>query len=157
MSEMELVCVVDDRDLLAALQRLSDGLQQEALRMAALVGADLVASEANANAPGPYIVMTVLNESAERVDVGIGPDEEHWYYRFFETGAEAHEIAGNPLLAFIGSGGQDVVTGRSVHPGLPATAFLRNALDTRQDDAVRAVGEQLRKEILWLASGGGLS
>ena len=46
-----------------------------------------------ADAPGPGIVMEPDKSPAPGVAVYVvGPDKDHWYYQFFETGVSAFEI-----------------------------------------------------------------
>ena len=115
------------------------------LEAAALVGATLFEEAAQPLAPGPHIDKDVAERSKERVSVDVGPDDDHWYYRFFETGAGAHEITGSPLVF---EGREDlVVTGRVDHPGMAAQPFLRPAFDGEKDRATDAVGDELRKAV----------
>jgi hypothetical protein len=77
-------------ELLKEIKRL--GIDVEAmLKAAVLRGAEVIADAANERAPGPHNGVEVDKESKGSVTVNIGPDEDHWYYRFFETGAGRHE------------------------------------------------------------------
>jgi len=138
------VTIEGGEELLRRLQQIGVDVRG-ALEEAALEGAEEIRQPANQNAPGPYIVAEVAEKSDQGVTVAIGPDPEHWYYRFFETGAQAHTITGAPL-AFEGEEGT-VVTGRVSHPGMAARPFLRPAFDERKDAAKESVGERLRKII----------
>ncbi|MBK8211567.1 MAG: hypothetical protein IPK78_18080 [Rhodospirillales bacterium] len=69
-----------------------------ALRAAMLAAFGPVVDTANAKAPGPHIEAEVVSATENRVTVAVGPDKEHWYYRFHERGAAAHEITGVPLV-----------------------------------------------------------
>lgn len=112
------------------------------LKAAALAGAEEIRKPANQDAPGPHVIAEVVESDKESATVGIGPDEQHWYYHFFETGAQAHEITGAPL-AFEGEEGT-VITGRVGHPGMAAKPFLRPAFDRHKGDAEASVGDKLR-------------
>lgn len=116
-----------------------------ALEAAALLGAGVIEQAAEPMAPGPYVEKDVTEKSKERVAVDIGPDGEHWYYRFFETGAGRHRITGEPLV-FEGRSGT-VVTVEVDHPGMEARPFLRPAFDGEQGRAVDAVGDRLKKAV----------
>lgn len=132
-------------ELVAALQRLDLTVKRE-LRSAGLAGADVIKRVANARAPGPHIETAVSQSTGSKVVVDIGPDATHWFYRFHETGAAAHEIQGAALLAFEGRDGT-VITPRVSHPGMPASPFLRPAFDEKKDAARDAMGDALRARI----------
>lgn len=131
-------------ELLEALRQI-DANMKAVLRAATLEGAQPVVDAANSMAPGPHIEAEVVRATIGEATVAIGPDQEHFYYRFFETGAAGHEIAGSPL-AFEGSAGL-IVTASVAHPGMAAKPFLRPALDEKGDDARDALGAALRVEI----------
>jgi HK97 gp10 family phage protein len=131
-------------ELLASIKAMGIDVQK-ILREAALRGARVIVDAANERAPGPHNASEVKKDSAERVEVDIGPDEDHWYYRFFETGAGRHEITGDPLAW--GEGAEDVVTGRVLHPGMAARPFLRPAVDENEGKTADAVGQVLRGAI----------
>ena len=128
--------------LLAAI-RDADIAVRNVLREAVLAGAQVVVDAAAGNAPGPHIIAKVTEVDDSGAEASIGPDADHWYYRFFETGAVAHEIPGDSLLGFEGRDGL-VVTARAQHPGMPGSPFLRPAHDTTMDEQRDAVGDRLR-------------
>ena len=128
--------------LIRKLEAMGKNVSDE-LEPAALAGAGVIQIAANMRAPGPHVEMDVAERGDRRVSVDIGPDEAHWYYRFFETGAGPHEITGSPLV-FPGREGT-VVTGRVMHPGMAASPFLRPAMDEQKDNAVETYGKQIRK------------
>lgn len=132
-------------ELLDALNRMDVSVKGE-LRGAALAGAEIVAEVAKSMAPGPEIEAQVSQASALLVMVDVGPDAEHWFYRFYETGAAAHEIQGAALLVFEGREGT-VVTPHVSHPGMAAQPFLRPAFDESQDSARDTMGARLRSRI----------
>ena len=141
------VKVEGGEELQRKLRRLK-GEVNAALDDAAMAGAEVIRRAANSRAPGPHVEAEIVERTKLGAEVNIGPDEEHWYYRFAETGATAHEE--KPLnreaLAFLGEGGDKVVTSVD-HPGHPADPFLRPAIDGNVDEANRAVGERLRQAI----------
>lgn len=116
-----------------------------ALLDAARSGAEEIEREADKLAPEPHIEIGDERVEGGTAEVSIGPDDAHWYYRFFEFGATRHEIKGNPLV-FEGEKGL-IVTRRVNHPGMPARPFLRPAADMRKEAAVKRVGETFRREI----------
>lgn len=116
--------------------------QVTAMRKEALgEGAKIIADEADSLAPeNGYIRIDVKTEEAI-----IGFDKEKWYWRFFELGAKAHAIKGDPLVF---EGYQGLVVTRGVaHPGMAARPFLRPALDTEKDEAIKVMGEIVRRKV----------
>lgn len=115
---------------------------------AVLAAGQIVADAANPNAPGPNISATVDEEesSDKKVVVNVGPDKEHWYYRFAETGTTAHEINSTGALAFEGQTGP-VITKSVSHPGMPARPFLRPALTASKDQAIEEVSRKVREAV----------
>jgi HK97 gp10 family phage protein len=123
------------------------------LREAVEFGADYMLRMVQQAAPGPGIQRDVVKADAQRYRVAIGPDRAHWYYRFFEYGAEAHEMTGDvrKALAF-----GDKVRLRVKHPGMAARPFLRSTFDAQQKTVVdmigRRVGELVEEEVRRRAS-----
>lgn len=143
------VVLLGEDDLRQALKELQDAAKK-ALQEAVKAGAQVVMDEANRNAPGPHVISKVSKRRNDYAEVEIGPDKDHWYYQFFETGATAHEIPKKKsagLLHFTGSGGDDVFTGKANHPGMPAKPFLRPAIDEHGDEARERAGAVLREVI----------
>lgn len=143
------VMLLGEDDLRQALKDLQEEAKK-ALQEAVQAGAQVVMDEANRNAPGPHVISKVSKRGKEYAEVEIGPDKEHWYYQFFETGATAHEIPKKKsagLLHFTGSGGDEVFTGGVDHPGMPAKPFLRPAIDEHGDEARERAGVVLREVI----------
>lgn len=118
------------------------------LRAATLAGGEVVANAAAGSAPGPGIVAEVLDASAAGVEVGIGPDKDHWYYKFIESGAAAHEISSKaaPFLRFDGQEGL-VRTASVAHPGMAARPFLRPAHDSTLSEQSAVLGARLREAL----------
>lgn len=144
MSRIE-VTIDGGEELLGKLSRLGVGAKA-ALRPAVRAGATVIQDAANALAPGPHVEIEIVSASAAQVVAEIGPDAAHWHYKFFETGARPHEIAGSPVLAFE-AGGNAVVVPSVHHPGMAAKPFLRPAHDGRREQATDAVGDALRQRI----------
>jgi len=116
--------------------------QVTAMRKEALgEGAKVIADEADNRAPkSGHIRIDVKSDEAI-----IGFDKEKWYWRFFELGAKAHAIKGEPLVF---EGDQGLVVTRGVaHPGMAAKPFLRPALDTKKDEAIKIMGEIVRRKV----------
>lgn len=145
MSDRVDVHVEGGEALMAAIVELGLSVRRE-LRQAGRAGAEVIRQAAEANAPGPHIEIDVVSATGEQVVIDIGPDADHWHYRFAETGAAPHEIRGNPLLAFAGQNGL-VVTRRVSHPGMAARPFLRPAHDGSRTAAADEFGAALRERI----------
>lgn len=131
-----------DRELLNKLAAL--GIAPKAVLEAAVAaGAEIVRDVAREQAPGPEIEMEVIKSSDESATAAVGPDKDHWYYRFFEFGAGAHPEKGKPFVVFEGETGT-VRTREVAHPGMAAKAFLRPAIDGHEDEAMEAMGKKFR-------------
>ncbi len=104
--------LIGDVELRDKLRRMGAAVQK-ANSTAARAGAEPVKDQANAGAPGPNILamQSKINSTEERAVVDIGPDKEHWYYQFFESGAMKHTIKAKKAkaLAFVGRGGLVVI------------------------------------------------
>lgn len=142
------VSIEGREELKAKFDRLGKAARGPALERAVLKGAEPIRDEANRRAPGPHIEAEISESSDLAAEVAIGPDKDHWYYRFFETGAGRHGIGPSKgkAIRFPGSDGETVRFGVD-HPGMTAAPFLRPALDGRKDEATREVGEELRRGI----------
>lgn len=131
-------------ELLDKLHRLGADVRKEHTD-AVVYGAGFIKIEANRMAPAPHIGIEVEKAGREQVSVAVGPTKEKWYYRFFELGAQPHEITGRPLTFEVE---EDLVRPWKVHhPGMPARPFLRPAFDRRKDKAIEAVADRLRQRI----------
>jgi hypothetical protein len=80
----------------AELLRKFKGLGLDATKVAERATAEameVARAKIEADAPGPGIVMEPLPaKQAGTAMVQVGPDKDHWYYQFFETGVSAFEI-----------------------------------------------------------------
>lgn len=131
-------------ELIAQLRALGidvDAAVEEAAMEAARVWVD----EANRLAPGPHVVAIASSNmsSSGKATIDVGPDNEHWYYRFFELGVQPHEIrprkkSGKKALSF-----DDIVVKSVSHPGMAARPFLRPVADARSDEVAAAFGRHL--------------
>lgn len=125
-------------DNLSAMAELPD----QTLIEAAQAGAAPIAEEANRLAHSPVVVVDV-KVTRQGVQARIGPDKEHWHYRFYEYGATQHEISGKPLLIFQGEQGMVWATKVVAAGGLAAQPFLRPALDSQAEKATQAMLQYL--------------
>lgn len=139
--------LVGEQKLKERLQKMGQAVVR-INRAAAEAGAKVILDAATPKAPGPHLGMEVVRSDEDQAEVAIGPDKEHWYYQFFETGAGSHEISpkNRKALAFPGRDG-DKVTGGLQHPGMPAEPFLRPAMQNNEDEARDAAGKTFRAEI----------
>lgn len=134
-------------ELFRKLEALGVNLR-EVLVKAVEAGGEVIGDDAETKSPGDGLTVEILSKKANSVEVGIGPDKEHWYYRFFELGAQPHEISAETAkaLAFEGGGGM-VFAGSVAHPGMPARPFLRPAITDKAEQASTAVGSVLEKSL----------
>lgn len=141
------VKLTGDQELKEKLRRMGQAVVQ-INREAAEAGAKVILAAALPNAPGPHLEMETVKADEDQAEVNIGPDKEHWYYQFIETGATSHEIGpkNRKALAFPGRDGE-VVTKKLKHPGIAAEPFLRPAMQNNQDQATDAAGDTFRAEI----------
>lgn len=158
------------KETMAFLQAFPERIQKGAVRSALTAAAKPIRDQARADAPresgklrksiktgSPRI------ETNGTVSIKVRLAGEHSYLgRFIEYGVAPHFIragdsglsprkltqkAGREGTTEVDGAmkiGQNFVTGAVLHPGFPARPFLRPALDTRADDAVRAFGDRLR-------------
>lgn len=113
--------------------------QQERLRQAMLAAAEVIRIEAARQAPGPHIVAKMKYVGRRRAQALIGPDKAHWYYQFFETGAQPHEISARRVRRLVFPGRAGIVFVQRVrHTGMAAQPFLRPAADHKLHEAARA-------------------
>lgn len=138
------VRIKGDKELAAKLRQLGINVQQ-VLEVATTAAAVVIENAAEPAAPGPNLDHVTSEKSAKRVTVQVGPDSEHWYYRFAEFGAGPHPIGGP--LAFTGENGP-IVVGSVQHPGRAQAAFLRPAVDGHREEAKAASGDVLKKAVL---------
>ena len=136
-------------DFIETLGRIDKAVLGTALANAAWKGAGVIQELANDYAPGPHIIRVPDEEFPGKVTILIGPDKEHWYYTFFETGASAHEIGikNKEALRLYGFGGGEFAF-EVDHPGMAAEPFMRPAVDTGKDTALRTAGDYLLAAIL---------
>jgi len=128
---------------------------KDVLEESVMAGAEIIQAEANRTAPGPHVAIAIEKETPLRVKAKIGPDQAHWYYQFFETGVQPHEIKAKRKAAlafpYQGRGEEGTVTKRVSHPGMAARPFLRPAFDAKKGEAEDAVGDELRAALLKVA------
>lgn len=176
------------------LERLAKAVREEVVTLALAAGGAVIESAAEQRAPGPHIGVEVMKGSElmkgwrsgaaqgikpNALYVAIGPDKEHWYYRFHEYGVKAHSVtkrkrtrkeidariaqgrearsrlkrqfAGKrPAMVFSIDG--KLIFARKVK-GYAAKPFLRPAADSQGPAAMQAIGAVLKREIEKAARG----
>ena len=127
-------------ELEAKLDRMR-GKAGEVLRPGVQAGGETWRDEARRLAPGPHVEMEVESLSEQAVAT-IGPDKSHFYYMFFETGAQAHEIKVKNRKALKFKLGDEVVFLKRVqHTGIGAQPFLKPPFVNRRQAIVYQVGK----------------
>ena len=136
------------------LETLLDSLANDLTRKnifekSARAGAEVIKDEANRMAPAPHIETELEFSSWNGARYMIGIAKDHWYMRFFETGAAPHEIPRKNNSGFVIFDGDDglMVRSRVYHPGIQARPFMRPAFDNKKENAVRAVADVFNSEI----------
>lgn len=143
---MKVTYKLDGADELRSQLKKMGRDADRALEAAATIGAQVLQAAANHDAPGPHIEVETVESSRKRAVVHIGPDKDHWYYKFFETGVQAHPISGSQWLRWFE--GSEPVFARSVqHKGMAAKPFMRPAFDTKKDRARDRAGAALRRRL----------
>jgi HK97 gp10 family phage protein len=133
--------------LLKALEE-ADKQAKKALKEAGKAGGEVFRKAAKDNAPGPAIVTVIEKSSEGKVEVAVGPDKKHWYYRFFETGARPHEIrASKGDVLYLPGVGREFFGSASETGGVNAKPFLRPAFDTKREAALKAFGDMIWKAL----------
>lgn len=135
--------VMNEAEVAAAIRKA--GLAPRAVLEAAVeAAAEVVRDAAVPNAPGPGIGKEKSEDTETVVSFHVGPDKAHWYYRFAETGAQAHQITPRVARA-LWIEGRFVAGAR--HPGMPAKPFLRPASDENKPAASAAAGKVIREAL----------
>lgn len=144
---MQVSVRIEGADEVAAELRKIGERAGQVLEEAALEGAQVIVDDANTLAPGPNIEAEVVKRDQHSVEVNIGPDKDHWYYRFFETGTQPHTITPSTRKRLRFDVGEEVFALAVQHPGMAAQPFLRPAIDENTDAAAKAAGQALRRKL----------
>jgi HK97 gp10 family phage protein len=130
--------------LLRALKEMDADLDR-VLEAAALEGAEVIREAAISRAPGDHIEVEVKEVKRGHATIEIGPDKDHWYYKFFETGTSAHEV--RPVNRKALQITPEAYAMFASPSGMAARPFLRPAFDEKQAAAEAAVGDKLREAV----------
>lgn len=136
-------------ELLAAIQAMGDAITADVLAEAAMAGAVVIKDAANSLAPGPNIQAEMEERTPKYARAQVGPDKEHFYYLYFETGAMPHEIAASQSKVIAASPEAVFanVKNPADHPGIMARPFLRPALDAKEDAAFEAMRSEFEAAV----------
>ena len=135
-------------ELQAYLNQLPAKMEQNVMRSALRQGANVIRKEAQATVPvdsGDLRKSIKVRTRSRRGQVTATVETKDFKAHWIEFGTEPHEITPKQpegALAF----GNTVV--KSVqHPGTQAQPFMRPAADSKVNEAIVAVGEQIRKRL----------
>lgn len=107
-AELRVSLRVDTGKFERDMAGLSDVVQKRLVKAALLAGGDVIRKTAVSRAPGPSVVVQAMSAgrlvkgvntremkkaiSSTGLYVVVGPDREHWYYRFSEYGTKTHRV-----------------------------------------------------------------
>lgn len=135
-------------EFIAMLQKMSDIAAGAAVMEAVLAGGKVLEDEIESRAPGPHVITMPDMRSIKRgyAGVKVGPDKDHWYYRFFETGASPHEIEASlaEALTLVGGNLRERVLN---HPGMAANPFMRPGFDASEGKVKAEIGKVLMEAL----------
>jgi hypothetical protein len=170
------------------LKKLAAAVRMEIIKDALMAGGAVIQIAAASKAPGPYIGLDVMTGvqltkkwrsgtaqgiKPDALYVAVGPDEDHWYYRFPEYGVKAHAVtrrkrtrkeiqarfssprsarssirkqfAGRKPAMVFSIDGKLIFT-RKVK-GFAKKPFLKPAAENNEGAALKALGDVLAQEI----------
>jgi HK97 gp10 family phage protein len=138
------------KELQAFLNQLPAKIERNIMRSALRAGAKVIADEAKLNVPvkdgllrDSIRVSTRARKGQVTASAKAG-SRKAWYWRFVEFGTAAHTIKSSIGSALFFNGGAF----KSVrHPGARAKPFMRPALDSKSNDAIRAVGRKIQERL----------
>lgn len=138
------------KELQAFLDKLPAKIERNIMRSALRAGAKIIADEAKLNVPvrdgdlrNSIRVTTRARKGQVSASAKAG-SKKAWYWRFVEFGTAAHTIKSSTGASLFFNGGA-YKTVR--HPGARARPFMRPAMDSRADDAIRAVGMKIKERL----------
>ena len=151
---MNYINIKGGKELILALRGFPVKIERQVMQVALLDGAKVIAKEVRKNVPKDSgdlkRSIKVLRgkdkkqkgQVAARVRAG---DKKAFYAHMIEYGTAAHVIKGKKgnNLIFTASDGKSVNIRSVNHPGISAHPFMRPAIDTKEKEAVRAVGNRI--------------
>lgn len=153
------VDILGGKALAKALSELPLKIERNIMRSALRAGASVIAAEARRNVPVDTqelkrSIRTSSNSKRGMVEanavVGNRKSKKGWYATFVEFGTAPHLIrAGKnkPVLSFRDLNGVWHQALEVNHTGAKAKPFMRPALDTKGEEAVKAVADRIRERL----------
>jgi HK97 gp10 family phage protein len=146
---MSSINIKGGKEIFELLQTLPAKLEQNIMRGAVRAGAKVILDEAKQNVPeqsgdlkASGRVTTNSKKGRGTASVKFG-NKKVYYTRFIEFGVAAHTITSKTgYLSFLGNAYKSVE-----HPGLQPKAFLRPAFDSKQKEAIEAIGVHIGKRL----------
>lgn len=136
------------RELDAVLRTLPAKIERNIMRSALRQGANVIRKEAQATVPvdsGDLRKSIKVRTRSLRGQVTATVQTRDFKAHWIEFGTEPHEITPRKPEGALAFGDQVV---KSVqHPGTKAQPFMRPAADSKVNEAIVAVGEQIRKRL----------
>lgn len=149
MDPQIVVKIEGAEEIKAALERAGDRAAR-ILEGAVRAGAEPIRDEMSRRAPrdrgelAGHIEIEVAAKDRTTVKVEAGPDRDHFYGLILELGAQAHEITPQVKKA-LRIGGE--FAANAEHPGIPAQPFMRPALDSKKDEAEKAIEHEIKRAL----------
>lgn len=160
----EILSISGGKELAEFLNSLPVKIERNIMRAALRAGARVIANEAKNNVP---VKMGGLKRSirtdSTRTKGGVeatakaggrsggkSKDKSAFYAQFVEYGTAAHLIKAGERkkrLVFTARDGNRVSTMQVNHPGATAKPFMRPALDSKKDEAMRAVTDKIKERL----------
>src|SRR5512136_2548846 len=107
----------NEEELLKKLLDLGE-TAKKIIAEATLAGAQVVADVADGIEPDANVTAKLVEKRNDQATAAIGPDREHWYYQFQQTGAKEHTIKAKKAQRLLFEGDNGLVVAQEVqHPG----------------------------------------
>lgn len=150
-----LINITGGRELALALKELPDKLHRSIMRKAMRAGARVIADEAKAKVPVQFgdlkrsVRVSTDSKRGEVTARAIAGNKKAFYANWVEFGTVGHEITARKgkKLRFTARDGKLVETNRVLHPGARAQPYMRPALDTKGEAAVKKVADVVRMNL----------
>jgi len=132
-------------DMLNKIAYLSNAEARSVFRNGVTAGARVVLKYAKAKAPGPGVSYKTKS-SGDEAEAEIGPLKKNWYYRFAETGTQAHgpKRKKNVFMTWRENG--KLIRAKRVR-GVKARPWLQPALDEHVPEVQEAILSGYKKRL----------
>ena len=118
---------------------------EKVLGAAVAAGATLSTQLVSAGFNSDGIAWDMIEAKKERATAHVGPDKDHWYLKFLETGVQPH------LVRAVGAKALKLADGTyrasAVPGGFPARPVLRTLYETNQAKVQNAVGSKFKQAV----------